>query len=78
MIGNTITIDELKEEYDYVFLATGAGLPKFMGIDGESSNQVFSANEILTRINLMESYKDESKTPIKKGNIVLYYLRTKA
>lgn len=69
LIGNTITIDELKEEYDYVFIATGAGLPKFMGIDGESANQVFSANEILTRINLMESYKDTSKTPIKKGNI---------
>ena len=67
LIGNTITIEELKKEYDAVFLGTGAGLPKFMGIEGEEANGVFSANEILTRINLMGSYKDNSKTPIKKG-----------
>lgn len=66
LIGNTITLDELQKEYDAVFLGTGAGLPKFMGIPGEDANGVFSANEILTRINLMGSFKDDSKTPIKK------------
>ena len=68
-IGNAITIDDLKQEYDAVFLGTGAGLPKFMGIEGEDANQVFSANEILTRINLMGAYMDDSKTPIKKAKI---------
>lgn len=68
-IGNAITIDELKDNNDAVFIATGAGLPKFMGIEHEDANEVFSANEILTRINLMKSYKDLSKTPIKKGKI---------
>lgn len=67
LIGNTIMLDDLIKEFDAVFLGTGAGLPKFMGIDGEDANGVFSANEILTRINLMESFKDNSKTPIKKA-----------
>ena len=67
-IGNAVTIPELQEEYDAVFVGTGAGLPKFMGIEGEDANGVFSANEILTRINLMGAYKDDSKTPIKKVN----------
>ena len=67
LVGNTITLDELQKEYDAVFLGTGAGLPKFMGIEGEDANGVFSANEILTRINLMSSFKDTSKTPIKKA-----------
>ncbi len=65
-VGNAITLDELQKEYDAVFLGTGAGLPKFMGIPGEDANQVFSANEILTRINLMGAYDDKAKTPIKK------------
>ena len=65
-VGNAITISDLQKEYDAVFLGTGAGLPKFMGIPGEDANQVFSANEILTRINLMGGYKNDSKTPIKK------------
>ncbi len=65
-IGNALTIPDLQKEYDAIFLGTGAGLPKFMGIEGENANQVFSANEILTRINLMGAYKDDSKTPIKK------------
>ena len=67
LIGNTITLDELRTNYDAVFLGTGAGLPKYMGIDGEDANEVFSANEILTRINLMGAYKNDSKTPIKKA-----------
>lgn len=66
-IGNSITLDELSNEYDAVFLGTGAGLPKFMNIKGEEGNQVFSANEILTRINLMNAYKKDAKTPIKKA-----------
>ena len=66
-IGNSLTINDLEEEYDAVFLGTGAGLPKFMGIEGEDANGVFSANEVLTRINLMGAYKDISKTPIKRG-----------
>ena len=69
-VGNAITIDDLKKQYDFVFIGTGAGIPKFMGILGEGANGVFSANEILTRINLMKSYKNESNTPIKKGKIV--------
>ncbi len=66
-VGNAITLDDLQKEYDAVFVGTGAGLPKFMGIPGEDANQVFSANEILTRINLMGGYKENAKTPIKKG-----------
>ena len=68
-IGNAISIDELRRDYDAVFVSSGAGLPKFMGIPGEDANEVFSANEILTRINLMGSYKDKSKTPIKKAKV---------
>ncbi len=66
-VGNAITIPELQDKYDAVFIGSGAGLPKFMGIDGEDANGVFSANEILTRINLMGAYKSLSKTPIKKA-----------
>ncbi len=66
-IGNAITIEDLKKEFDAIFVGSGAGLPKFMGIPGEDANGVFSANEILTRINLMKAYKDDSKTPIKKA-----------
>ena len=68
-VGNAISIDELKSENDAVFIASGAGLPKFMGISGEDANEVFSANEILTRINLMKAYKDKAKTPIKEAKI---------
>jgi glutamate synthase (NADPH/NADH) small chain len=69
-IGNAITLEELEKEYDAVFLGTGAGLPKFMGIPGEDANQVFSANEILTRINLMKAYKDHSDTPVNHSKKV--------
>ena len=68
-VGNAISLLEIEKEYDAVFLGTGAGLPKFMNILGEDANEVFSANEILTRINLMGSYQENSKTPIKHGNI---------
>ncbi len=71
VIGKIHTVDELleKEGYDSVFLGNGAGLPKFMGIPGENLNGVYSANEFLTRVNLMKAYKfPEYDTPIKKGS----------
>ncbi len=68
-VGNALTIEELRQENDAVFISTGAGLPKFMDIPGENANGVFSANEILTRINLMSAYKSDSKTPIKNAKI---------
>ena len=72
VIGKSITIDELMEEEGYcaVFIGSGAGLPKFMGIPGETANGVFSANEFLTRSNLMKAYKEGCQTPIKQGKKV--------
>ena len=66
VIGRVLTIDELKNEYGFeaVFLGTGAGLPKFRGIKGEGARGVFSANEYLTRTNLMKAYESDSETPI--------------
>ncbi|MCD7728452.1 MAG: NADPH-dependent glutamate synthase [Clostridia bacterium] len=65
VVGKTITIDELFEDgYEAVFVGSGAGLPRFMGIPGESLKGVYSANEFLTRSNLMKAYKDSSSTPI--------------
>ena len=68
-VGNSILLDDLQKEYDAVFVGTGAGLPKFMNIPGDDANEVFSANEVLTRINLMGAYKSDAATPIKKGKI---------
>ncbi|AOR24407.1 NADPH-dependent glutamate synthase [Clostridium taeniosporum] len=72
IIGKTITIDELfkDEKFEAVFIGSGAGLPKFMGIQGENANGVFSANEFLTRVNLMKAYLDEYDTPVKNGKKV--------
>ncbi len=71
VIGKVLTIDELFEMgYEAVYVASGAGLPRFMGIPGESLKGVYSANEYLTRINLMKAYKDGSKTPIKHSRKV--------
>lgn len=71
IVGRTITVDEIFEEgFEAVFIGSGAGLPKFMGIDGENLNGVFSANEFLTRNNLMKAFKAESDTPIKVGEKV--------
>jgi len=67
VIGKMVTVSELLEEYDAVFIGSGAGLPRFMGIEGENLNGVYSANEFLTRINLMKAYKEDSVTPIHKG-----------
>ncbi len=72
IIGKSVTIDELMEEegFDAVFIGSGAGLPKFMGIPGESANGVFSANEYLTRSNLMKAFDDNYDTPIRPGKTV--------
>jgi glutamate synthase (NADPH/NADH) small chain len=69
VIGDTLSIDELFSDkgFDYVFIGSGAGLPKFMNIAGENLNGVFSANEILARSNLMKAYSTESPTPIYVG-----------
>lgn len=71
VIGKTLTIDELFEMgYEAVFIGSGAGLPNFMGIPGESLKGVYSANEFLTRSNLMKAYEDNSDTPIMKSKNV--------
>ncbi|AKA72145.1 NADPH-dependent glutamate synthase [Clostridium scatologenes] len=72
IVGRTVTIDQLLEEegFDAIFIGSGAGLPKFMGIPGENLNGVFSANEFLTRNNLMKAFKEEFDTPIKVGKKV--------
>lgn len=69
IVGRTLTVDELldTEGYDAVFIGSGAGLPRFMGIPGENLNGVFSANEFLTRTNLMHAYDDCYDTPVEPG-----------
>lgn len=72
IVGKSVTIDELMDEegFDAVFIGSGAGLPKFMGIPGENANGVFSANEYLTRSNLMKAFNEDSYTPIMRGKKV--------
>ena len=72
VVGKSVTIDELIEEegFSAVFIGSGAGLPKFMGIPGEQANGVFSANEYLTRSNLMKAFDVNSTTPIMRGKKV--------
>ncbi len=71
IIGKTLTVDEiLSMGFEAVFISTGAGLPNFMGIPGESLNGVYSANEFLTRSNLMKAYREQNETPIMKGGRV--------
>lgn len=72
VVGKSVTIDQLLEEegFEAVFIGSGAGLPKFMGIPGENANGVFSANEYLTRSNLMKAFREDSKTPIMRGKKV--------
>lgn len=72
IVGRTVTIDSLMDDegFEAVFVGTGAGLPKFMGIPGENLNGVFSANEFLTRNNLMKAFRDDYRTPIHAGNKV--------
>ena len=86
IVGKSVRIDELMEDgYEAVFIGSGAGLPRFMGIPGENANEVFSANEYLTRSNLMKAFKDEYDTPIARfkkvaivggGNVAMDAART--
>ncbi|MBR6741696.1 MAG: NADPH-dependent glutamate synthase [Clostridia bacterium] len=86
VIGKTITVDELFEDgFEAVFIGSGAGLPRFMGIPGEALNGVYSANEFLTRNNLMKAYKADSATPVMQtkktvvvggGNVAMDAART--
>lgn len=86
VIGKTITVDELFENgFEAVFIGSGAGLPRFMGIPGEALNGVYSANEFLTRNNLMKAYKSDSATPVMQtkktvvvggGNVAMDAART--
>ena len=87
VIGKSMTIDQLLEDegFDAVLIGSGAGLPRFMGIPGENANEVFSANEYLTRSNLMKAFKDEYDTPIARfknvaivggGNVAMDAART--
>ena len=87
VIGKSMTIDQLinEEGFDAVFIGSGAGLPRFMGIPGENANEVFSANEYLTRSNLMKAFRDEYDTPIARfkkvaivggGNVAMDAART--
>lgn len=66
VIGKVLSIEELQKEYDAIFIGTGAGLPTFMNIPGEELMGVYSANEYLTRINLMKAYREDYDTPIKR------------
>ena len=73
IIGRSLTVDDLltEEGFDAVFIGSGAGLPRFMNIPGESANGVYSANEFLTRNNLMKAYREDADTPIKVGKKVV-------
>ncbi len=73
IIGKSVTVDELMDEegFEAIFIGSGAGLPKFMGIPGENANGVFSANEYLTRSNLMKAFRDDYDTPITKSQKVV-------
>lgn len=70
VIGQTFTMKELQEKFDAIFVATGAGLPYFMNVPGENLNGVYSANEYLTRVNLMKAYDPEADTPVAKSKNV--------
>ena len=71
IVGKTLYLEDLFEEgFEAIFLGTGAGLPQFLNIKGEELNGVYSANEFLTRINLMKAYKKDMPTPIYHGQIV--------
>ena len=66
VVGRSLTVEELLERYDAVFIGSGAGLPRFMGIPGENLKGVYSANEFLTRVNLMKAYEPGSHTPVQR------------
>lgn len=71
VVGKSVFIEELLERHDAVFVGTGAGVPMFMQIKGENLNGVYSANEYLTRVNLMKAYRKDSATPLRKAKRTL-------
>ncbi|NLZ25659.1 MAG: FAD-dependent oxidoreductase, partial [Clostridiales bacterium] len=71
IVGKTVLIEDLLESYDAVFIGSGAGLPQFLKIKGENLCGVYSANEYLTRVNLMKAYKEDAITPIQRGKKVV-------
>jgi glutamate synthase (NADPH/NADH) small chain len=71
VVGRIKTLNDIADDYDAVFLGTGAGLPNFMGIEGENLNGVYSANEFLTRVNLMKAYQKDADTLIRRGRNVV-------
>ncbi len=74
VVGKSITLKQLKDDgFDAIFICSGAGLPKMLGIEGENLNGVFSANEFLTRVNLMQAYKESTPTPLKIGDKVAVF-----
>lgn len=71
VVGKSITLQQLKDDgFDAIFICSGAGLPKMLGVSGENLNGVYSANEFLTRVNLMQAHKEETPTPLKVGEKV--------
>jgi len=73
IVGKTITIQQITEEFDACFIANGAGLPMFLKVPGESFKGVYSSNEYLTRVNLMGAYKPESRTPVARGRSAVVF-----
>jgi glutamate synthase (NADPH) small chain len=71
IVGRTFTIDELRKDFDALFIAVGAGLPQFMNVPGENLKGVYSANEYLTRVNLMGAWDQHARTPVLKGKRVV-------
>lgn len=71
VIGKSLYIEELLEQFDAVFIGSGAGLPSFLGVPGENANGVYSANEYLTRVNLMGAYREDCVTPVMRGKRVI-------
>lgn len=68
VVGKSITLEQLKEDgFDAIFICSGAGLPKMLNVEGENLNGVFSANEFLTRVNLMHAGQENSATPLRVG-----------
>jgi len=73
VVGKTITVEEILREFDACFIANGAGLPTFLNVPGEQLKGVYSANEYLTRVNLMGAWKDDSRTPVARGAGVVVF-----
>ncbi len=73
IVGKTLTVPQIMEEFDACYIANGAGLPMFLNVPGENLKGVYSSNEYLTRVNLMAAYKPESATPIARGDVAVVF-----